>query len=60
MESAKGETFARVRLAGPGRDPDDDATVSPSGSEIVVSIRDEKSDVWSIDNFDPGRASHFK
>jgi len=31
----------------------DDAAVSPSGSEIVVSISEERSDVWSIENFDP-------
>jgi hypothetical protein len=31
----------------------DNAAVSPDGLEIVVSIREEKSDVWAIDNFDP-------
>src|SRR5215472_7894851 len=29
----------------------DGATVSPSGREIVVSIEEEKSDVWLLENF---------
>jgi dipeptidyl aminopeptidase/acylaminoacyl peptidase len=29
------------------------ASVSPDGKEIVVSISEEKSDVWLMENFDP-------
>jgi Tol biopolymer transport system component len=32
---------------------DDGASVSPDGKEIVVSISEEKSDVWLMENFDP-------
>jgi Tol biopolymer transport system component len=32
---------------------DDGASVSPDGHEIFVSIREEKSDVWLMENFDP-------
>ncbi len=32
---------------------DDGASVSPDGHEIVVSISEEKSDVWLMENFDP-------
>jgi Tol biopolymer transport system component len=32
---------------------DDGASVSPDGKEIVVTISDEKSDVWLMENFDP-------
>ena len=31
----------------------DDANLSPDGKEIVVSISEEKSDVWLMENFDP-------
>ena len=31
----------------------DGATVSPDGKEIIVSISEEKSDVWLMENFDP-------
>jgi len=34
-----------------GTVPFDYATVSPSGREIVVSIAEEKSDVWLLENF---------
>jgi Tol biopolymer transport system component len=29
------------------------ATVSPDGREIIVTVAEEKSDVWLMDNFDP-------
>jgi len=32
---------------------DDYASVSPDGKEISVSIGEEKSDVWLMENFDP-------
>jgi hypothetical protein len=31
----------------------DNAAVSHEGLEIVISIREEKSDVWAMENFDP-------
>jgi serine/threonine protein kinase/Tol biopolymer transport system component len=31
----------------------DSASVSPGGKEIVVSIGEQKSDVWLMENFDP-------
>ena len=31
----------------------DDATLSPDGHEIAVSVGEEKSDVWLMENFDP-------
>jgi len=31
----------------------DNASVSPDGKEIVVSVSEEKSDVWLMENFDP-------
>jgi hypothetical protein len=31
----------------------DGASVSPDGHEIVVSVCEEKSDVWLMENFDP-------
>ena len=31
----------------------DGASVSPDGKEIVVSISEQKSDVWLMENFDP-------
>jgi hypothetical protein len=31
----------------------DGASVSPDGHEIVVSVSEEKSDVWLMENFDP-------
>ncbi len=30
-----------------------DAGLSPDGKEIVVSVTEEKSDVWLMQNFDP-------
>ena len=38
-------------LAAPG--DIDWATVSPDGKEFVLSIPEERSDVWIVDNFDP-------
>jgi Tol biopolymer transport system component/predicted Ser/Thr protein kinase len=32
---------------------EDGASVSPDGKEIVVSVSEEKSDVWLMENFDP-------
>ncbi len=32
---------------------DDGASVSPDGREIVVSVGEQKSDVWLMENFDP-------
>jgi WD40 repeat protein len=29
------------------------ASVSPDGKKFVYAARDQKSDVWLIDNFDP-------
>jgi WD40 repeat protein len=34
---------------------DDGAGVNPDGKEIVVSVGEEKSDVWLMENFDPLR-----
>ena len=31
----------------------DNASVSPDGQEIIVSISENKSDVWLMENFDP-------
>jgi Tol biopolymer transport system component len=31
----------------------DDASISPDGKQIVVSISEQKSDVWLMENFDP-------
>jgi hypothetical protein len=31
----------------------DAATVSPDGRQIILSIEEEKSDVWLMENFDP-------
>ena len=38
----------------PGNVVDDDsASVSPDGRQIIVSVAEEKSDVWLMENFDP-------
>jgi hypothetical protein len=31
----------------------DGASVSPDGKEIIVSVMEQKSDVWLMENFDP-------
>ena len=33
----------------------DGASVSPDGKQIVVSISDERSDVWLMENLDPAQ-----
>jgi len=40
--------------------PVDHAGLSPDGRQIVVSVGNEKSDVWLMENFDPtvGRAKN--
>ena len=35
----------------------DHATLSPDGREIIVSISEEKSDVWLMESFDPSSPS---
>jgi len=35
----------------------DNGTVSPDGRSVIVSVAEEKSDVWLIDNFDPAFAA---
>jgi serine/threonine protein kinase len=61
-----GREIIRVQLARPnevisvatlpgGVVGDDDASVNPDGKEIVVSVGEEKSDVWLMENFDPSR-----
>ena len=38
----------------PGDVVDNDyASVSPDGKQLVVSVSEEKSDVWLMENFDP-------
>lgn len=32
---------------------DDCATLSPDGRQIIITVQEEKSDVWLIENFDP-------
>jgi hypothetical protein len=41
-----------VTLPG-GVTEEDNASVSPDGHEIFVSVNEEKSDVWLMENFDP-------
>jgi hypothetical protein len=36
----------------PGNADGDDATVSLDGRQILVSVQEEKSDVWLLENFD--------
>jgi serine/threonine protein kinase/Tol biopolymer transport system component len=59
-----GRDIVRVQVAAPNEiisvatlpgsvTEEDCASVSPDGHEIVVSIGEEKSDVWLMENFDP-------
>jgi hypothetical protein len=34
-----------------------EGTVSPDGRKIIVSVAEEKSDVWLMKNFDPQSAA---
>ena len=63
-EKGSGREIIRIQVAAPNAvtsvatlpgdvDDDDNASVSPDGKEIVVSISEEKSDVWLMENFDP-------
>ena len=63
-ESGPGRDIIRVQVAAPNEVTSvatlpgdvvslDGASVSPDGHEIVVSIGEEKSDVWLMENFDP-------
>jgi Tol biopolymer transport system component len=63
IPKAHGRQIVRVQLAEPHAETlvadlpgpitgFDNAAVSPDGLEIVISIREEKSDVWSMENFD--------
>ena len=57
----RGREIVRVQVAPPSDVtvvatlPGDgnDAGLSPDGKEIVVSVSEEKSDVWLMQNFDP-------
>jgi hypothetical protein len=33
-------------------------TVSPDGRKIIVTVGEEKSDVWVLKNFDPQATQH--
>jgi hypothetical protein len=59
-----GREITRVQVASPHEvtsvatlagdvEEDDCASMSPDGHEIVVSVGEEKSDVWLMENFDP-------
>jgi Tol biopolymer transport system component len=61
---APGREIIRVQIATPNEvtsvatlpgnvDNYDGASVSPDGREIIVSVREGKSDVWLMENFDP-------
>jgi Tol biopolymer transport system component len=63
-ESGPGREIIRVQVAAPNEVTSvatlpgdvvslDGASVSPDGHEIVVSIGEEKSDVWLMESFDP-------
>jgi Tol biopolymer transport system component len=55
--SASNEVTSLLSLDGDVTEPDD-ATLSPDGKEIIVSVGEEKSDVWLMEGFDPSaRAS---
>lgn len=67
IPKAHGRQIMRVQVANPHAETlvadlpgsvvgYDNAAVSPDRSELIISIREEKSDVWSMENFDPARS----
>ncbi len=58
----RGREIVRVQVATPNAftvvttlpgDGSNDAGLSPDGQEIIVSVSEEKTDVWLMQNFDP-------
>jgi eukaryotic-like serine/threonine-protein kinase len=64
IRSGPGREIIRVQVAAPNEVTSvatlpgdvanyDGASVSPDGKQIIVSVGEEKSDVWLMENFDP-------
>jgi serine/threonine protein kinase/WD40 repeat protein len=51
--TAPNELISLAALPGNVAGYGSDATMSPDGRQIIVSVNEEKSDVWLMENFDP-------